>query len=106
MEQTLKSVNYNTIDQSIFDFEQSTLKTFPKWDTERDYGACEYNQRQMLNALKYYINTGRASLDFLRKFVNLSGKEMNALVRKCWKANDKSITGIVNVIKKHFGMDE
>lgn len=106
MEQTRKHVSYESVDQAIFDFEQAVLKSFPHWQTEHEYNQAEYDHKQIMNGIKYYILTDRAPLDFMSRFVNLDKRGFMSMARKCWKAKDKSINSIIQACKQVLRVGE
>ena len=105
MEQKKKYVSYNTIDQAIFEFEHAVRKAFPKCEIEPE-NQVEYNSRQIMDGIKYYVLTDRAPLEFMGRFVNLNTRELGTLARRCWKSGDKSTRNIINIFKNYLKMEE
>lgn len=53
-------------------------------------------------AIARYIETGRASLDFVRKFVNLSQPEMEYMVGRAMQGTDLSDDGMLKSMNRYL----
>lgn len=54
-----------------------------------------------VNALSWYINTGRASTDFIKALCNLKGNQRSALLRRMVKA-DYTTEAVIQAAKAYI----
>ena len=52
--------------------------------------------------LHYYIQTGRASTEFLKAFINLTDCRMNTAIKKCIKADARTEADAIRVFKAYL----
>ena len=74
----MKTVSANNIDNAIYEIKSKMYKKYSVDESER-----------FISPLIYYINTGRASTEFLRILVNLTERQ-KVIVR--FRIDRKSIT--------------
>ena len=77
----MKSVSINTIDDTIYSIKSKLYKKYTIAETEN-----------YISPLVYYINTGRASTEFLKIFINLTERQKSVIANKLVKyyGNDKT----------------
>ena len=85
----MKEVCSTTIDACIWDIESKLASVYGCMEAER-----------MIQPLVWYINTGRASTDFLRLLINAKPQTKAAIYRRLAKLEsfDGTITAICNVL--------
>ena len=57
------------------------------------------------DTMRWYIGTGRASMPFLKAFVNLSKHRLRTLIKKCIAADAGCEDEAIKVIKKYMKVD-
>lgn len=58
------------------------------------------NARNVYSAVQWYVGTSRASVDWVRRFINLDREAMMQLIMKAAQARDGSMSGIVKSINR------
>lgn len=89
----MKNISSNAIDDTIYCIKSKLCKKYTIAESER-----------YISPLVYYINTGRASTEFLRMFVNLSERQKNTIANRLVKnyGNDKLA---IDSICKYIGYE-
>lgn len=95
-----KEVSAYTIDNALYKAYRKSLDFKYSGDRRTAYVAMTVNY-----ALHYYVNTGRASVPFLRALVNLSDCRMNTLFKKCIKADTGTEADAIQEIKKYLKVE-
>lgn len=95
-----KEVSAFTIDNALYKAYRKSLDYKYCGDQRTAYVAMTVNY-----ALHYYVNTGRASVPFLKAFVNLSDCSMNTLFKKCIKADTGTEADAIREIKKYLKVE-
>ena len=87
----MKTVSANNIDNAIYDVKSKMYKKYSVDESER-----------FISPLIYYINTGRASTEFLRILVNLTERQKSTIANKLIK-NYGNTENAINSICKYVG---
>ena len=87
----MKNVSFCNIDNAVHDIKSKMYKKHSVDDVER-----------YIAPLIYYINTGRASTDFLRILVNLTERQKSTIANKLIK-NYGNTENAINSICKYVG---
>ena len=87
----MKNVSFCNIDNAVHDIKTKMYKKYSVDDAER-----------YIAPLIYYINTGRASTDFLRILVNLTERQKSTIANKLIK-NYNNTENAINSICKYVG---
>lgn len=95
-----KEVSAFTIDESLYRAYRKSLDYKYCGDRRTAYVAMTVNY-----ALNWYISTARASVQFLKAFVNLSDCRMNTLFKKCIKADTGTEADAIREIKKYLKVE-
>lgn len=94
---TEKEVSAFTIDNALYKAYRKSLDYKYSGDRRTAYVAMTVNY-----ALHYYVNTGRASVPFLKAFVNLSDCRMRNLYKKCIAADAGTEVDAIKAIKAYM----
>lgn len=89
----VKSVNRDTINEAFFQMREMCRRM------EQDgimYALWAYN------AIGRYIDTGRADLDYVRKFVNLEPPEMEYMIGRAVQGTDLSDGGMLKSMNRYL----
>lgn len=95
-----KEVSAYTIDNALYKAYRKSLDYKYSGDRRTAYIAITVNY-----ALNWYISTARASVQFLKAFVNLSDCRMNTLFKKCIKADTGTEADAIREIKKYLKVE-
>lgn len=87
----MKTVSANNIDNAIYEIKSKMYKKYSVDESER-----------FISPLIYYVNTGRASTDFLRILVNLTERQKSTIANKLIK-NHGNTENAINSICKYVG---
>ena len=80
-------ISRNAIDEALFSLEKASWK----------YGRSGKNAAE---GVAWYVNTARATTDFLKEFINLSSRRMNTLAEKIAKYG--TTEDVIAVTKKYL----
>lgn len=92
-----KEVSAYTIDNALYKAYRKSLDYKYSGDQRASYVAITVNY-----ALNWYISTARASVQFLKAFVNLSDCRMRNLYKKCIAADAGTEVDAIKAIKAYM----
>lgn len=88
-----KSVNRDTINEAFFQMHEMCRRM------EQEGVRCAL---WAYNAIGRYINTGRADLDYVRKFINLEASEMEYMIGRAMQGTDLSDDGMLKSMNRYL----
>lgn len=95
------SVSALSTDEALYRFYRISLDFEYNGVQRESYIASVVN-----STMNWYISTGRASLEFMKIFVNLSKCRMATIFKKCIKADARTEQEVITIIRKYFKIDE